>query len=70
MNTRHRDTAARWRLTEGTRANFLAEAILATNTEVNAISARDLLVGHLVRVVRLLGKRVSEVGDLEMGTQA
>jgi hypothetical protein len=48
MSIRYNDVATRWRPTERARANLFAKAILATNTEVNAISARDLWVGHLV----------------------
>lgn len=72
MSTQHREIAATsWRPTEGTRANFLAKAVLATNTEVNAISARDLLVGHLVGLGdRTVGKTRSGVGALERRTRS
>lgn len=59
------------RPTKGARADLLAEAILATNTEVNAISARDLLVGHLVVLDdKTVGKRGSDVSGLKEEHQA
>ena len=66
MSTLQSDIIATRGRTEGARADLLAEAILATNTEVNAISASNLLVSHLVVLEeKTVGEHGSDIGDLQ-----